>query len=997
MVSSTFTDLKAHRAALILALHAHKLHANVMENDSARLVDVIDSSLGMVRDSAAYIGVIGLKYGQIPSCPRRNPDKLSITELEFNEAQSMGRPVLLFIMGNNHDVKIADVEADPKKKKKLNTFRERAKKSSSTSEVNRVYAVFESLEEFKDKLGSCLSELRMHLDANRTDLGLTPPNPTGLGSIPAPPAFYAAPAYIGRHTFVGRQSQLKTLSDWAKPSDTTNVLLFEAIGGNGKSMLTWEWTTKHAPTLRSDWAGCFWYSFYEKGAIMRQFCQHALAYMTEQPLEAFEKKPMAEMREELLNRLRRQPWLLILDGLERVLVAYHRVDAAEVSDEEANQPTDKILDRDPCDAIRDEDTDLLRSFAAATPSKILVSSRLVPRALLNRSGLPLPGVKPLVLPGLDDADAEELLRLGGVRGTSSAIRQYLTNHCGNHPLVIGVLAGLVNSPGPHRGNFDAWATDPDHGAKLDLASLDLVQSRNHILRAAMDALEPASRQLLSTLALLSYAVDYEVVAALNPHLPSDWEEPHGRMRNSQEERASREAQQKLTATVKDLEHRGLLQYEVRLNRYDLHPVVRGVASGGMELEERERCGQRVVDFFSSIAHDPYEQAKTLEDLRPGLNVVHTLIKLGRMEEAANNYIGVLCSPLLKMDHDTEVLAISGPFFREGWSNIPTGIPYYQATHLASDAFIAFEHIGRSDIAMTCMSALIVDCLTTNQWSELSTHLEWAADSKIKRSNPLARSSRLLRYGLALAIYAEDAHDIYRLTRATAEFLSIIGRFDESDSKWKVLIELVPTDPLGTVEADTAALRAHHQRRMGRLSEDDLTRAESLAERASYSRLRRDLHKLRGSWHLKQGGWEQAAASFNDAVTMARERRLVDEVAETGLALTKVHLGLLNADDARSEAQHLARHSNPAHHLLALLWQAIGDAEQARHHALKDYEFAWADGEPYVRCYELAEANKLLHDLGVPIPDLPPYDASKDEVFPWEADVRAAIEMLRAER
>lgn len=53
MVSSTFTDLQEHRAALIAAIQAHKLHANVMENDSARLVDVIDSSLQMVRDSNA--------------------------------------------------------------------------------------------------------------------------------------------------------------------------------------------------------------------------------------------------------------------------------------------------------------------------------------------------------------------------------------------------------------------------------------------------------------------------------------------------------------------------------------------------------------------------------------------------------------------------------------------------------------------------------------------------------------------------------------------------------------------------------------------------------------------------------------------------------------------------------------------------------------------------------------------------------------------------------
>ncbi len=66
MVSSTFTDLKEHRAALIRALHEHDLHANAMESDSAKPAgDVIDSSLQMVRDSAAYVVLISLKYGPV--------------------------------------------------------------------------------------------------------------------------------------------------------------------------------------------------------------------------------------------------------------------------------------------------------------------------------------------------------------------------------------------------------------------------------------------------------------------------------------------------------------------------------------------------------------------------------------------------------------------------------------------------------------------------------------------------------------------------------------------------------------------------------------------------------------------------------------------------------------------------------------------------------------------------------------------------------------------
>ena len=79
-----------------------------MEHDSAKPVgDLIDSSLQMVQDSAAYALVLGHKYGQIPDCPERNPNRLSLSELEFNEARRLKRPILLFIMGHQHDVKAA--------------------------------------------------------------------------------------------------------------------------------------------------------------------------------------------------------------------------------------------------------------------------------------------------------------------------------------------------------------------------------------------------------------------------------------------------------------------------------------------------------------------------------------------------------------------------------------------------------------------------------------------------------------------------------------------------------------------------------------------------------------------------------------------------------------------------------------------------------------------------------------------------------------------------
>ncbi|MFZ2276776.1 MAG: SIR2 family protein [Prosthecobacter sp.] len=809
----------------------------------------------------------------------------------------------------------------------------------------------------------------------------SPPTPfAGSPIIPHPPAFYAKPDYISRHTFVGRTAQLQVLTDWAKPADTTSILLFEAIGGNGKSMLTWEWTTKHAEAARAGhepWAGCFWYSFYEKGAIMRDFCLHALHYMTQQPMESLEKKPMADLRTALLAQLHARPWLLIMDGLERVLVAYHRIDAAEVRDEEVNRPTDKILNRDPCDAIRDEDTDLLRTLAASTPSKILISSRLIPRVLLNQAGIPLPGVKPLVLPGLDEADAEALLRSCGVVGASSDIRYYLTNYCGNHPLVIGVLAGLINSPGPHRSDFDAWAADPEYGAKLNLASLDLIQSRNHILWAAMDALEPASRQLLSTLALLSSAVDYETVAAFNPHVPAN--------------------AKKLRDTITDLEQRGLLQYDPHERRYDLHTVVRGVAAGGMKDTDKESFGQRVVDHYAAQPHDPYEQASTMEDVENGLQVIRTLLKLGHYQQAADAFRGDLARALVfNLEAHVEILSLLRPFFPAGWAELPKDVSAADASYLANGAGAALHYCGEHQKALNTFGTALLMDLRTDNWHEANIRLR-NISRNLSAQNRVANALRVDALALQLATVREDDQSIFRSRLDLFADQSSAG-LNEAAATWQLL------DTMGRNwgRAVYRQGRAEHyfaqfQFWQGNLKEEHLIAAAVLAENDGNRTTLRGLHGLRGSWRLEQGEWALAAASFTQAVAMAREVCLVDVESETGLALAKHHLGQFTSEEAHSEALRLVQLRDPAHRLLAQFWQALGEPDQSKHHALSAYRCAWADGEPYVNRYELTKTTAMLQKMNIPVPAVQTYDPAKDLPFEWEADVRAAIEKLMAEK
>ncbi|HUQ59959.1 DUF4062 domain-containing protein [Lentzea sp.] len=942
MVSSTFADLRDHRAALMSAIQGQQLFPVAMEFDSA-LPDgtVLDSSLRKVREAAGYVGIVSHRYGQVPVCPR-NPDGLSLTHLEYREAVRLGRPILIFIMGADHPITLADVERDPAKQAKLDAFREEVKLADG--ELQRVYRVFTSLADFTAGATQSVADLRRLLESEPARAA---PGPT----------LYARPRYLGSHPFVGRQEQLTTLSDWASEAESRTVLLFEAIGGTGKSILTWEWINHYAPGVR-DWAGRFWYSFYEAGAVMADFCHHALAYMTGQPIATFAGRSQAELGELLLRQLESRPWLLVLDGLERVLVAYHRYDAAQLLDEDAGS-SDEIGDRHPCAAIRSEDEDLLRRLAAASPSKILISSRLVPRVLLNQSSQAIPGVLHQRLPGLRPADAEALMRGCGVMGDGPTMRAYLQRHCDCHPLLTGIVAGLVNDYLPARGDFDAWSEDADAGGSLDIGELNLVQKRNHILREALGALPGRSRQLLSTLAMLSEAVRYDTLSAICPQLSAD----------------------DLRQAVSDLERRGLLQYDWQAKDYDLHPVVRGVAAGDLPAEERRVLGQHVVDHFSEDAHGSYGHLSGIDELRGHITVVRTLLQMGRLHAAFRSYDRGLGAALCKLEAAPEVLSLLRPFFGRDWTS-----PQLQVQELAylwTDLGSAFDKLQQHDKALELSTAAVRTHLEADDFVHVVGSLTDVAVS-LRNQNRLARGYFVAELGWRLSGLTKDARTRFTSGLQVYRSLTGMGRTDEADVMWSRLDLTRKWDRHGIRAGAAELARAEHRFDLGLLDDRELDEINPEGRRFVI----RGVRRLRGRLHLEREEWAAAADEFDAVIGMARQTGVPSPWDEGALVLARLRQGRL--PDPRAEIERLPS----GHVLLPELWLAAGERERAVRPAIEAYRFAWADGEPYVNRYLLSRAVRILDELGVPVPVLPPCDPAKDPELPCEAAVRAYLDKVR---
>ncbi len=178
-----------------------------------------------------------------------------------------------------------------------------------------------------------------------------------------------------------------------------------------------------------------------------------------------------------------------------------------------------------------------------------------------------------------------------------------------------------------------------------------------------------------------------------------------------------------------------------------------------------------------------------------------------------------------------------------------------------------------------------------------------------------------------------------------------------------------------------------------LREKDLTKAEKLARLGHSRSVTRGLLNLRGRWHLDRGEIVPTIDSLRETVRLSRSAGLEAPESEALLALARLRGG--DRTKAHEEAERLSAKPDECALTVARLWQALGEPENALERALRAHRWAVADGEPYVRRWDLNQTRALLTELGAELPPVPQYDPATRQPFPWEEHVRAAIEELRA--
>lgn len=959
--SARGAKLDQYRQVVIDVLHRFGFEPVFMENFSPTRQSPADLCRDLVRGCDAMIVLVAHRYGSLVP-----DDDRSYTELEFDVGRELdAMELMVWTVQDDAEWRPSEIDVG-QNRERLIKFKNKLQGHTTGS--------FDELVRFRTDVSDAVSSLRLRLDATPQPALPTGWSVSGLKrSRVRAPGVAAYPAYVGSFEFTGRQEQLAWLDRWAESSDAVAVV--EAIGGTGKSALTWKWFHDNAPRTIDGLAGRFWWSFYDSSNTLRKFLQVLYLYATGAAEADVESLDDVELMEATLEVLSTQPFLVVMDGFERLLNAYHRFDASSVSEEEiVHLPFEHA--RAITDPLANE---FVRRATLLRRSRILISSRLLPRDLEAFGGILLPGVRHFILPGLRTSETRRLLTSLGVRHSYSNVRTFF-NRLDNHPLLIGVVVGMVRDYRPAPGDFDAWLADPDHGQRFSVADIPLTERRHHILEQALAGLDDGELALLRRIVAHGSVTTWEMMQEINPYRPDDSvrqvrhdpDVPAFLRRFVEERRAAREtsgpqdirlALTRLDAALAGLQARGLLWWNHEANSYDLHPVVRAYVSDTTETPVRHLANGLLLDHFGRTgeAEDPHH-ATSVDDLTANIAFFRALIMTKRYSGAARLWDDRLNDPLLfrlgaylvavqllRAVPEEVRLATS---LEWALANAEHGVGHHREAAERRAALVR-RAVGETEWRASLLGAVFNLGLSLGQLGRSSdqmvcedilrrlTHVLGSAESDRARWRG-CRASRLAAQGCtasALALVEE----------------LIAGPFNRWSPLWL---------------EDLRAEQALYRWRLGwpqqaplRLDRNPFGASASSQENwASF------VHRVAQA----NGDWALAL----EAALMADRWQRVQGQESLPAAVAHALAELGRRDEARKTLEgvlsRLDRVEEPQRpHLgVARAWLALGDLTAARQHALLAYRQAWQDGPTSHDVNDVAEVAEVLETLGVRPPALP---------------------------
>ena len=303
-VSSTTKDLGEARekvCKVVAQLHDQYVCMDCYTSDP-RSPKKLDQD--KVNTCDVFVIIVGHLYGSSPK-----GGKKSFTELEYEAAIDSGKPVYPFLASNKLLLPPELQETDAKRKK-LQVLRKRL--------------IDDHAPRYFDNADNLCAEVAAALPR--------PTEQSGRIFVPKLPQPYIAHPYPLQENFTGRLKERAMLTEWVRDPHARTILSLIGMGGLGKSALTWYWLHEDLPQEKLKFSGVVWWSFYEREASFKTFLGHALLYASGGTIAPEQLPSDYDRMQSLFCILRDSPLLLILDGAERLLRAYHTLDAAYKGD-----------------------------------------------------------------------------------------------------------------------------------------------------------------------------------------------------------------------------------------------------------------------------------------------------------------------------------------------------------------------------------------------------------------------------------------------------------------------------------------------------------------------------------------------------------------------------------------------------------------------------------------------------------------------------------------
>ncbi len=745
--------------------------------------------------------------------------------------------------------------------------------------------------------------------------------------------------------FTGRVEERQMLSDWLRGDLQHPLFVLRALGGFGKSALTWHWLIHDVE--QQQWPKVVWWSFYEEKAGFDNFVYATLTYLTEQKPENLKRSERVAL---LLNYLRQHRILLVLDGFERALRAYGNMGAAYQGDGE------QVISDAGRDCVSPDGEQFLRSLCSLPylKGKVLMSTRLRPRSVEVTGGMLLTGCREEELTQMQSADAVQFFRLQGIRGNRGEIEQACEAY-GFHPLSLRLLAGLVVKDFRNPGDIQA-------AQGLDVTG-SLVQRQHHVLEQSYENLKEDGRKLLSQLACFRSPVEYDVLVGL----------------------ADDEAD--LQRDLQDLIGRGVAQREQ--SRIDLHPIVRRYVYERMGNEDRRQTHSQLRDYFAAVPEA--EHVSSIDDLAPVIELYHHMVRAGQYDEAWKLFCNRIWKTLYyQLGAYQEQIELLRALFPKGEQQLP------QLQNEADQA-LALNELANSH-SLNGQPAQAVPLF--EGYMAISEKLNSKINFAIALGNLAIRYTDLgdlqlaeiyLRRRIALCQEIEDEsreavghQNLGRLLVCRGVWTAAEAEFDRAQAMAERRQE---TQNLGLTWA-YKALNLLMLLRVAEISKKqriELTgnalaaakRALELADeeaRTSYP-VERDYVRaywLLGAAHRLIPNLSKSDHHLSEAIRRCRAINCVEAEADILLDLARLRRDQGNPTEAlrlAEEAQRIATRCGyvlqgaDIHLLLAELAREDGDLERARELAQEALRLATCDGGEYTYKVAYDEAGALLEQLG----------------------------------